>query len=364
MFMLCCRILRAFKAKESSDNSLFLSSSSLFYQSFFKKNFSTTTTQESKNIGLLTYYPASSSSSSVQNKKENQNKSSVNKVALLSGWTDGTERHLRNYVKIYHSLGIDVYTVTSQSKDFVFPSRVTNSFTKHNSQVSDHFLTTSKVLTNNSPFENCIDVESTQKELIVHCFSNGGLLTLYYMSTSFPRFHDLKISHIILDSCPGGHLLRPISYVRALTTTITNPVIKVLASVIVYLFATLDILAMKIAKGKYKSFVIKIRELLLETPSILGAKTLFLYSNSDKIVLPQDIEIFANTRKRHISQLQTTSNTAKQVEMNTSAHKANDGNIVSSGNQSMYNFNDSQHVLHYKQYPEKYTSLIHEFVSS
>jgi len=144
------------------------------------------------------------------------------------------------------------------------------------------------------------------------------------------------------------------SYVRALTTKISHPALKLLASMVVYGFACIDILAMKIAKDSYKSFVIKIRELLLDTPSLISAKALFLYSDSDNIVLPKDIEIFAEIRKKY-----------KCLPDN---NNDDDDVVVGIGGkervQIMHNFGDSQHVLHYKKYPEKYTSLIHGFIQN
>ena len=288
----------------------------------------------------MTYYPA-----------PNKTKS-INKIAILSGWTDGSERHLSNYVKIYHVLGIDVYTMTGQSKDFINTTRMTNSFKEHSNAITDHFKSTNALTDNNDSTLKSSGNSNKTKELIVHCFSNGGLLSLYYMSISFPRFNELKISHLVLDSCPGGHLLSPMSYVRALTTKISNPVLKLAASAIVYTFACLDILAMKIAKDSYKSFVVKIRDLLLDTPSLIAANALFLYSDSDNIVLPRDIEIFAEIRKKY---------TFKATEKNNNSN--DDDGVGAKGRvQLMHNFGDSQHVLHYKKYPEKYTSLIHDFI--
>lgn len=339
-----CRVATSCGKKWVSSSSRLRSSSHYF------------STIVSESVGPLTFYPAPSS--------EQSNTKKVNKVALLNGWTDGSERHLSNYVKIYHSLGVDVYLMTSRSRDFVVSSRFINSFHQHQNALIDHFKK-NRLLEGDglSPLKNRAQHGSHvqqvgKQELIIHCFSNGGLLSLYYMSTSFPRFHELKVSHIVLDSCPGGHLLSPMSYVRALTTKITNPALKVLASSIVYLFATLDILAMKIAKGHYKSFVIKIRELLLDTPSLLAASALFLYSNGDIIVLPQDIEIFAGIRKRYLLQPKP------QLSESNSSSVDGNSNHLEERIQILHNFGDSAHVLHYRQYPEKYTSLIHEFVHS
>lgn len=345
--MLSGRILNSGRVATSCGNKWVSSSSRLRSSSHY---FSTIV---SESVGPLTFYPAPSSDQSSTKK--------VNKAALLSGWTDGSERHLSNYVKIYHSLGVDVYLMTSQSRDFVVSSRLINSFHQHQNALIDHFKK-SRLLEGDelSHLKNGGQHGSHvgKQELIIHCFSNGGLLSLYYMSTSFPRFHELKVSHIVLDSCPGGHLLSPMSYVRALTTKITNPALKALASGIVYLFATLDILAMKIAKGNYKSFVIKIRELLLDTPSLLAAPALFLYSNGDIIVLPQDIEIFAGIRKRYLLQPKP------QLSGSNSSPVVGNSNHLEERVQILHNFGDSAHVLHYRQYPEKYTSLIHEFVHS
>lgn len=137
------------------------------------------------------------------------------------------------------------------------------------------------------------------KPLFVHSFSNGGAIVLAHLAEmaylrqvrESPRdkWQPLPLKSLVLDSAPGSATaLRGL--LRAFTAGITNPIIRY--PIYAALTTVWAVLRLYMLLARPKPFAIeKLRQDLNDGRIFpLTAKRLYIYSGTDELIMPEDIE--------------------------------------------------------------------------
>ncbi|KAM4642843.1 transmembrane protein 53 [Discoglossus pictus] len=237
-------------------------------------------------------------------------------VVILLGWGGCKDQHLAKYSTIYHNEGCIVIRHTAAWQTVFITESLGISSLREEAK---------KLL------ELLFDYEIEKSPILFHVFSNGGFMLYRYIVEllhSHRQLSKLRIAGTIFDSAPGNRNVY--GSVRALDTILrpkTNYVLRYLALAAFALFViVLRILLYPLTRLLHQNHY----DAMKEDPS--RWPHLYLYSHSDPIITYQDVEgMIANRRRRGLP------------------------------TQSL-DFYKSEHVCHYRRYPQRYTEICITFL--
>ncbi|KAM9325304.1 transmembrane protein 53 [Gastrophryne carolinensis] len=239
-------------------------------------------------------------------------------VVILLGWAGCKEKHLAKYSSIYHKQGCTVISYTAPWQTVFFAESFGFSRMQDEAQKLLGLL---------------FDYEIETSPILFHVFSNGGVMLYRYMVEllhSHPDMRNLQVVGTIFDSAPG-HRNIPGS-VRALNSVLranTNWLLRYLAlAVFAVMVSVLGILLYPLMRSLHEHHY----DAMMKDPSLWPQ--LYLYSRADHIISHLDVENMVAMRRQR--RLPTES----------------------------LDFQKSQHVLHYRQFPEKYATACTTFVKA
>ncbi|XP_075688683.1 transmembrane protein 53 isoform X2 [Rhinoderma darwinii] len=237
-------------------------------------------------------------------------------VVILLGWGGCKDKNLAKYSSIYHEEGCVVIRYTAAWRTVFFAESF--GFSSLRDQAK-------KLL------ELLFDYEINKNPIVFHIFSNGGFMLYRYMVEllhSHRQLSRLQVVGAIFDSAPGNRNV--LGSVRALNTILTPRTISPLRYLALLLFAImvsiLRILLYPATRFLHENHY----DAMKSDPSLWPH--LYLYSRGDKIIAHRDIENMMNIRRRR--HLPTES----------------------------VDFEKSEHVCHYRWYPERYAAICSAFL--
>ncbi|XP_067893222.1 transmembrane protein 53 isoform X2 [Heterodontus francisci] len=237
-------------------------------------------------------------------------------VIILLGWGGCQDKHLAKYSNIYKNQSCIVLRYTAPWRLIFFPGTFSRNL----------HCTARKLL------DLLFDIGIEEHPILFHVFSNGGCMLYRHIvelqcNKTETYFTKLNVVGTIFDSAPGNRNLQ--GGIRALYTSLgssTNVLVKCFAIpafvLIVLLKAVLYPITQFISLSNYDA--------LKADPS--RWPQLYLYSKADKIISCKDIEAMIKMRKLLAIQVQSV------------------------------NFNTSQHVNHFREFPNEYSTKCISFL--
>ncbi|XP_072275375.1 transmembrane protein 53 [Pyxicephalus adspersus] len=231
-------------------------------------------------------------------------------VVILLGWAGCKEQHLAKYSSFYHKQGCIVISHTAAWRTIFFAESFGLGYLREEAR---------KVL--NLLFDYEIEVNT----VFFHVFSNGGFMLYRYMAEllhSEPQMRKLHVVGTTFDSGPGNRNVY--GSVQALNTILRPstgwPLRFLLLGAFAILVFTLRIVLYPMTRFFHENHY----DAMKRDPSLWPQ--LYLYSRADRIIAYKDVEAMVSARRqRHLP------------------------------TQSL-DFDKSEHVSHYRRYPEKYSS--------
>ncbi|XP_072919091.1 transmembrane protein 53 isoform X2 [Hemitrygon akajei] len=230
-------------------------------------------------------------------------------VTILLGWAGCQDKHLAKYSYIYKNQGCVVLRYPTPWQQIFFPGILSKNL---------HY-TARKLL------DLLFDIGIEEHPILFHVFSNAGSMLYCQIVELFnqteTKYATLNVVGAIFDSAPGDKNL--LGGIRALNTVLSpsiNIFVRCFAILIFTSTAFFRVLFYPVTRFISLSFY----DALKAEPS--RWPQLFLYSKADEIISYKDIERMIKARK------------LLNIEV-----------------QSM-DFITSQHVSHFKMFPDKYSS--------
>ncbi|KAM4722936.1 transmembrane protein 53 [Rhinophrynus dorsalis] len=237
-------------------------------------------------------------------------------VVILLGWGGCKDQHLAKYSTIYHSQGCIVIRYTAAWRT-VF---ITESF-----GFSSLREEAKKLL------ELLFDYDIEKSPILFHVFSNGGFMLYRYIVEllhSQPQLSKLHVVGTIFDSAPGNRNVS--GSMRALDTILkpnTHNVVRFLAlAAFALMVIVLRILLYPLTRFLHENHY----DAMKKDPS--RWPQLYLYSRADPIISYLDVESMIAARRRRCLPTE------------------------------FLDFEKSEHVCHYRRYPQRYTEICVSFL--
>ena len=249
------------------------------------------------------------------------------RMALLFGWADAKEKFVAKYAALYNQMNMDALVTTSSSLHFFSDRLLRRSFSVNNDAIFTYLAQDQKACQ-----------PDPGASLIVHVFSNGGLLKFRTFfrewNRRFPN-RPLNITHIICDSVPGG---TPGTGATALTLWIPIRPFRWIAWAVVFGMLNLNVFWRYLVDFGRRGSLIS-SNIVLDNATFLAQDVLlekcpqlYLYSNTDALIPMDQVQQHLRLCRSH-------------------------GRIVKE-----FMFDGSEHVQHLRKYPDQYRRLIGEFV--
>ncbi|XP_075037706.1 transmembrane protein 53 [Mixophyes fleayi] len=237
-------------------------------------------------------------------------------VVILLGWAGCKDQYLAKYSSIYHDQGCVVIRYTAGWRTVFFAESFGLRSLRHQAQ---------KLL------ELLFDYEIEKNPIIFHVFSNGGFMLYRYIVQllhSHRQLSKLQVVGTIFDSAPGNRNI--CGSVRALNTVLTPSTNRLLRYLALAAFAVmvfiLRILLYPVTRFLHENHYDKMKK----DPSLWPH--LYLYSRSDSIISYTDVEnMIQFRRRRHLPT-------------------------------ECVDFQKSEHVCHYRRYPQRYSEICSAFL--
>ncbi|KAM6918477.1 transmembrane protein 53 [Xenentodon cancila] len=237
-------------------------------------------------------------------------------VVILLGWAGCRDEHLSKYSSIYNEQGCVTIRYTAPLKT-VF--------------ISESFGYKELCSTALKLLEILYDYEVENSPVFFHVFSNGGFMLYRYIVELLhndKQFSSLCVIGAVVDSAPGSGNVR--GALRALTATLGPKISPLLRYVLLALFAVsvflLRVVLYPLTKYIHKNHYDAVQDGPPAWPHF------HLYSRADQVIRHRDIELFMETLKK------------KGVAV--------DG----------FDFVSSQHVSHFRDFPQQYTLKCRSFL--
>eukprot|EP01084_Bolivina_argentea_P006823 12894_1 len=278
---------------------------------------------------------------------ESNKKKSI--LVVLVGWTGSKPKHMQKYYEIFdefkNSLTIHTVYPISYQAEFMKKNKI-------NSLAQDtlNFIA-SFIKSNRNPI------------VIFYIFCNSGAFlmaavnNLLCADNKYKNMFDkneLVINGIIFESCPGQ---MPALYINQSNRylKVAHPRLETYPTIVQYSLYSMNYIVALLVYGVY---ILSNNELMLNyfekllsknNSKILSIPSLFLYSNSDKIIYVKDVEKFIAMKRDVLKKhLENTNNNSvgKTLEKIIKTH----------------NFNDSPHVQHYLNHKAEYKKIVSSFL--
>ncbi|XP_047317957.1 transmembrane protein 53-like [Impatiens glandulifera] len=262
-------------------------------------------------------------------------------TAVLMGWLGAKPKHLKRYAELYNSRGINSVSFVVSAKEVVDMGKKLEARIESFSREIESWLRDS-------------DKDGRQRFLIFHTFSNTGWLVYGSILEKFQGKKEIldKIKGCVVDSGADPQI-NPKVWAAGFGTALLRK-----RSSAVYPFSddsvethNKETTTTPLVESMLLALLEKIFTVLLELPYINGrlkkiidilankqpyCPQLYLYSTADKVIPYQSIESFIEDQKR----------------------KRGGGQVLS------FNFANSPHVDHYRNFPEIYSSQLHNFLEA
>ncbi|XP_044157788.1 transmembrane protein 53 [Bufo gargarizans] len=237
-------------------------------------------------------------------------------VVILLGWAGCKDKHLAKYSAIYQGEGCVVIRFTAAWRTVFFAE----SFGLRSLRDQAKKL-----------LELLFDYEIDENPIVFHVFSNGGFMLYRYMVELLRSHRQLSRLHVvgtIFDSAPGNRNV--LGSVRALNTVLAPGTSRPLRYLALLLF-TVMVFVLRILLYPATRFLHENHyDAMKSDPSLWPH--LYLYSRSDRIIARSDIENMVAIRRRRRLTTQSV------------------------------DFETSEHVSHYRRYPERYAAICRSFL--
>ncbi|XP_078074711.1 transmembrane protein 53 [Mustelus asterias] len=237
-------------------------------------------------------------------------------VIILLGWSGSQDKHLAKYSNIYKNQGCIVLRYTAPWRQIFFSGIFSKNL---------HY-TARKLL------DLLFDIGIEDHPIMFHVFSNGGCMLYRHIvelqcNKTETYFTKLNVIGTIFDSAPGNRNLQ--GGIRALSAVLgssTNVFVKCIAIPAFVLIAVLKVVLYPVTQ-----FVsLSCYDALKVNPS--RWPQLYLYSKADKIISYKEVEAMIKIRKQLDIHVQSV------------------------------DFNTSQHVNHFREYPDEYSTKCIRFL--
>lgn len=179
--------------------------------------------------------------------------------------------------------------------------------------------------------ELLFDYDVDKNPIVFHVFSNGGFMLYRYMVEllhSDRQLSRLRVVGTIFDSAPGNRNV--LGSVRALNTVLTPRTSPPLRYLALLLFAVMVFVLRILLYPATRFLHLSHYDAMKTNPSLWPH--LYLYSRSDNIIAHGDIEHMMDSRRRRRLPTQSV------------------------------DFEKSEHVCHYRRYPERYAASCVSFL--
>ncbi|XP_063795532.1 transmembrane protein 53 [Pseudophryne corroboree] len=237
-------------------------------------------------------------------------------VVILLGWAGCKDKYLAKYSSIYHNQGCVVIRYTAAWRTVFFAESFGFRSLRHQAQ---------KLL------ELLFDYEIEKNPIIFHVFSNGGFMLYRYvvelLRTDW-QLSKLQVVGTIFDSAPGNRNVR--GSVRALNTILEPKTNRLLRYLALAAFAALVFVLRIILYPMTRLLHENHYDTMKKDPSLWPQ--LYLYSRGDSIISYVDVEKMIAFRQCR--------------------------NLPT----ECIDFQESEHVSHYRRYPQRYTEICISFL--
>ncbi|ETV95205.1 hypothetical protein H310_11462 [Aphanomyces invadans] len=234
-------------------------------------------------------------------------------VVVICGWLMAKHRPLEKYVELYAAMGY---------RTFVLHSNPWHLFLPQSTVQKKAFL----------EFQAWVESETRTNDAVVilpHILSNGGCWSWYCLENHIVQAGvPFKVPTMILDSAPSkpyAHGTAP----AAFTAQMKNPILRQAMMWILTAVFVLHAFVVRVC-GYTHPVELQFERLIHRDAAI---PKLFLYSDNDVMIPPDQIEYAITTAK----------------QLNTPAEAVN--------------FETSKHVAHLSHSPDRYTKAVREFLA-
>ncbi|KAG9461352.1 hypothetical protein GDO78_017157, partial [Eleutherodactylus coqui] len=237
-------------------------------------------------------------------------------VVILLGWGGCKDKNLAKYGAIYHNEGCVVIRYTATWHTVFFAESFGRCSLREKAE---------KLL------ELLFDYEIDKNPLVFHVFSNGGFMLYRYIVELLHSHRHLSRLHVvgaIFDSAPGNRNV--LGSVRALNTVLAARTSRLLRYLALLLFAIMVVVLRILLYPATRFLHENHYDAMKSDPSLWPH--LYLYSRSDRIITHRDVENMVEIRRRRRLPTQSV------------------------------DFEKSEHVSHYRRYPERYAALCTAFL--
>ncbi|CAI9546265.1 unnamed protein product [Staurois parvus] len=238
-------------------------------------------------------------------------------VVILLGWAGCKEKHLAKYSHFYRQQGCIVISHTAAWRTVFFAE----SFGLR------HLREEAKKL-----LDLLFDYEVEVNPVLFHVFSNGGFMLYRYITEllhSDAKMRALQVVGAAFDSAPGNRNVY--GSVQALNTILRPRIGRPLRYLVLAAFAIM-VFVLRIVLYPMTRFLHENHyDAMKRDPSLWPQ--LYLYSRADRIISYRDVETVVTARRQR--RLPTDS----------------------------VDFQKSEHVSHYRRYPERYSSACVTFLT-
>ncbi|XP_078264638.1 transmembrane protein 53 [Rhinoraja longicauda] len=230
-------------------------------------------------------------------------------VIILLGWAGCQDKHLAKYSYIYKNQGCVVIRYSAPWRQIFFPGI----FRRNLRYIARKLL------------DLLFDIGVEEHPILFHVFSNAGSMLYRHIvellvNQNENYFTKFNVIGTVFDSAPGNrNLLGSVRALNAVLGSSVNSFVKCFALPAFILMAVFQVLFYP----AIQFFSLSHYDALKVDPS--RWPQLFLYSKADKIISYKDVEEMIKARKRLNIEVQSL------------------------------DFNTSQHVNHFREFPDKYS---------
>ncbi|KAI8802554.1 hypothetical protein BJ742DRAFT_858268 [Cladochytrium replicatum] len=210
------------------------------------------------------------------------------RVAVLCSWTGGNVKYLRRYGELYREQGHLPFYIESEGGPVFDTNPQSNANVEFWDPIVDYIVKLGI---------DCFG-ENATSDLVLHCFSNGGVMQIWKLYLALPRYEEkhgrLNLSGIIFDCGPGEKSVQSgISFTRALVTAGSKPgtasyAIRAYASYALFFLVLYPAIALRvpILSGDFY----ELNDEAMYSERLRPIPRLFMYSKTDRQIEYKAVE--------------------------------------------------------------------------
>ena len=238
---------------------------------------------------------------------------SSNRVVFIFGWAAGDMRHVQKCAKVWSELATEVHVISTPLGILKQPS---------DEQIAEQIRPLIEQSLNHHP---------SAEEIIIHSFSNGGLIYATRAITLLEQHFNRPVSKAVFDSAPSLDMSpeTPAAVVSAALPRSTPAMVK--SAVYYFVWSIISLLSIVVSRSSTSLQERLEQRFGLPTLRSLKCPSLFLFSTADKLTNSEMLAKFVRTE-------------------------------MTGGSTKMHNFVDSPHVAHFLYHRAEYEQQVKKFV--